>query len=59
MTFGINHTFGKVKYSAQNMIFKCRDFLSKNIIECLQKSDDVFISDLFVALPAPNGSFSK
>lgn len=59
MAFGINHTSGKVKYSAKNMVVKCRDFLSKNIIECLQKSDDIFISDLFMALPAPNGSFSK
>jgi hypothetical protein len=29
------------------------------MIECLQKSDDSFIADLFSFLPLPNGSFSK
>ncbi|CAF0706559.1 unnamed protein product [Brachionus calyciflorus] len=59
LNFGINHSAGKVKYNAKSMISKSKDFLSKNIIECLQKSDDTFISDLFVALPSPNGCFSN
>ena len=57
--FGINHFSGKIKYDGTKLLSKCKDFISKNMIECLQKSDDFFIADLFSFLPLPNGSFSK
>lgn len=57
--FGVNHYSGKVRYHSKDMMIKCKDYMSKNIIECFQKSDDHFISDLFLALPTPTGSFSK
>ncbi len=58
-SFGINHYAGKVKYEARNILAKNRDSLCKSVIECMQKSEDNFISDIFMALPAPNGSFSR
>lgn len=58
-SFGINHYAGKVKYDAANMLNKCRENLTKGVIECLQKSDDVFVSDLFASVSLPTGSFAK
>ena len=57
--FGINHFAGKVKYDARGLVSKCKDHLSKNVIECLQKSGDHFVADLFSFMPLPNGSFSN
>jgi chitin synthase len=57
--FGINHYSGKVRYDEKSLLSKCKDFLSKNMIECLQKSGDHFVSDLFSFMPLPNGSFSN
>lgn len=59
INFGISHSSGKVKYDATKILTKSRDYLCKSIVECLQKSGDNFVSDLFMTLPAPNGSFSK
>lgn len=58
-SFGINHYAGKVKYEAANMLNKCRETLHKSVLECLQRSEDVFISDLFTSVALPNGSYSK
>ena len=58
-SFGINHYAGKVKYEAKNFLIKNRESLCKSIIECMQKSEDNFVADIFMALPAPNGSFSR
>ena len=58
-SFDIVHYAGKVKYDGTNIAAKSKDILCKCLIECMQKSEDNFISDLFLALPAPNGSFSK
>ncbi len=57
--FGLNHYAGKTKYTGENFLNKCKEFLSKSLVDCLQKSEDMFVSDLFTAMPAPNGSFSK
>jgi myosin heavy subunit len=57
--FGVNHYAGKVKYIVKDFLSTNRDNVSKNIIECLQRSEDNFISDLFLTLPLPNGSYSK
>lgn len=58
-SFGISHYAGKVKYEASNILNKCRETLPKSAIDCLQKSGDVLISDLFASMPLPNGTFSK
>ena len=58
-SFGISHYAGKVKYESKNILAKNREYLCKSIIECMQKSEDNFIADIFMALPAPNGSFSR
>ena len=58
-SFGVNHYAGKVKYEANNMLNKCRDVLAKNVLDCMQKSEDVFVGDLFASVSLPNGSFSK
>ena len=57
--FGINHFAGKVRYDARGLVSKCKDHLSKNVIECLQKSGDHFVADLFSFMPLPNGSYSN
>jgi myosin heavy subunit len=59
INFGINHHAGRVKYTGTNILDKCKEFLTKNLIECLQKSEDYFVADLFLSMPTPNGSFSK
>lgn len=59
INFGIVHTHGKVKYNATKILDKFRDYFCKSLSECLQKSSDNFIADLFTTLPSPNGSFSK
>ncbi len=58
-SFGISHFAGKVKYDVYNFLNQSKDFLSKNIIECLQKSDDHFVADLFSNLPSPTGCYSN
>jgi myosin heavy subunit len=58
-SFGLVHTHGKIKYNATKILDKFRDYFCKSLAECLQKSDDHFIADLFSTLPSPNGSFSK
>jgi myosin heavy subunit len=57
--FGLNHYTGKTRYNGEEFLTKSKEFLSKNLIDCLQKSEDIFVSDLLTAMPAPNGSFSK
>ena len=58
-TFGVQHYTGKVRYEEKGLIVKCKDYLSKNVIECLQKSGDHFVADLFSFMPLPNGSYSN
>ena len=58
-TFGVQHYAGKVRYEEKGLIVKCKDYLSKNVIECLQKSGDHFVADLFSFMPLPNGSYSN
>jgi myosin heavy subunit len=59
LNFGVSHFAGKVRYSAARFLSKNKETLLKTVLECMQKSDDHFVSDMFMALPGPNGSFSK
>ena len=59
LSFGINHFAGKVKYDSSRFLQKSKEAISKNVFECLQKSQDFFIVDLFLGVPMSNGSFAK
>ena len=47
VSFSINHVNGKVRYDARNFLDKSKEALSSNIFDCLQRSEDHFIADLF------------
>jgi len=57
--FGINHFNGRVKYDARNFVDQAKEAISLNVFECLQKSQDHFIADLFTGMPMANGSFKN
>jgi chitin synthase len=59
ISFGIDHFSGKVKYDARNLLEQCKESISMNVFDCLQKSQDHFISDLFGVSPLANGSFTE
>ena len=58
-SFSINHCYGRVKYNTNKFVSKSREVLTKNVFECLKKSRDTMVADLFTSLPSPDGSFSK
>ena len=48
-SFGIGHVNGKVKYDVKNFLDQAKESLSMNIFECMQRSQDHFVVDLFGA----------
>ena len=57
--FSVLHYAAKVKYNGKMILSKSRENLSKETLECLQKSEDSFVVDLFSSIPGTNGNFSK
>ncbi len=51
LNFTINHFAGKVKYDGSRLLDKAKEALSKNVFDCLQKRQDIFIADLFTNIP--------
>jgi len=49
ISFGVEHCGGKVKYDARNFVEQAKETISLNVFECLQRSEDHFLADLFKA----------
>jgi len=49
ISFGVEHIGGKVKYDARNFVDQAKETIGMNVFECLQKSGDNFVADLFKA----------
>ncbi|KAL3836174.1 hypothetical protein ACJMK2_021616 [Sinanodonta woodiana] len=57
--FTISHFAGQVMYTATGFIEKNRDLLNKELKECMKRSSDEFISDLFKVKKGPTGTISE
>lgn len=57
--FSIKHSAGKISYSTGHFLERSKEPLSSNLFDCMQKSSDHFILDLFSGSSLPNGSFEN
>ncbi|KAL3836165.1 hypothetical protein ACJMK2_021607 [Sinanodonta woodiana] len=56
--FAIKHFAGKVLYNTKGFIEKNRDLLNDELEECMKRSTDGFISDLFIVQKNATGTIS-
>lgn len=58
LQFIIKHYAGQVSYCASGFLEKNRDLLSANLLDCMTKSESVFVADLFSATISDSGSLN-
>jgi myosin heavy subunit len=58
LQFVIQHYAGPVSYCISGFLEKNRDLLSVNVLDCMKKSESLFVADLFTASISDTGSLN-
>nr|AFS69160.1 myosin A [Babesia sp. BQ1/Lintan] len=59
LNFNVVHTIGTIQYNAQSFVFKNRDVLTAELVECVNASTNETINNLFENVNVTRGKLAK